>query len=42
LHGLSRDLINNIVHGVSEGFTNDLESEGVVFKAAVQGQKLNL
>jgi large subunit ribosomal protein L6 len=31
-----------MVHGVSEGFTKDLEIEGVGFKAAVQGQKLNL
>jgi large subunit ribosomal protein L6 len=42
LHGLSRALINNMVQGVSEGFTKDLEIEGVGFKAAVQGQKLNL
>jgi len=42
LHGLSRALINNMVRGVSEGFTKDLEIEGVGFKAAVQGQKLNL
>ena len=42
LHGLSRALINNMVHGVSEGFSKDLEIEGVGFKAAVQGQKLNL
>ena len=31
-----------MVQGVSEGFTKDLEIEGVGFKAAVQGQKLNL
>src|SRR5438874_3841188 len=42
LHGLSRALINNMVRGVSEGFTKDLEIEGVGFKAAVQGQNLNL
>src|SRR5438874_13606444 len=40
LHGLSRALINNMVRGVSEGFTKDLEIEGVGFKAAVKGQKL--
>jgi large subunit ribosomal protein L6 len=42
LHGLSRALINNMVRGVSEGFTKNLEIEGVGFKAAVQGQNLNL
>ena len=35
-------LCNNMVQGVSEGFTKDLEIEGVGFKAAVQGQNLNL
>jgi large subunit ribosomal protein L6 len=42
LHGLSRALINNMVEGVSNGFTKNLEIEGVGFKAAVQGQNLNL
>jgi large subunit ribosomal protein L6 len=42
LHGLSRALVNNMVQGVSEGFTKNLEIEGVGFKAAVQGQNLNL
>ena len=42
LHGLSRALVNNMVRGVSEGFTKNLEIEGVGFKAAVQGQTLNL
>src|SRR5881392_2561331 len=42
LHGLSRALLNNMVEGVSQGFTKDLEIEGVGFKAAVQGQNLNL
>ncbi len=42
LHGLSRALINNMVVGVSEGFTRNLEIEGVGFKAAVQGKNLNL
>ncbi len=31
-----------MVQGVSEGFTKNLEIEGVGFKAAVQGQNLNL
>jgi large subunit ribosomal protein L6 len=42
LHGLSRALINNIVTGVSTGFTKDLEIQGVGFKAAVKGAILDL
>jgi large subunit ribosomal protein L6 len=42
LHGLSRALVHNMVQGVSEGFTEQLEIEGVGFKAAVQGSNLNL
>ena len=42
LHGLSRSLVHNMVVGVSEGFTKQLEIEGVGFKAAVQGSNLNL
>jgi large subunit ribosomal protein L6 len=44
LHGLSRALLNNMIIGVSSGFTKDLEIQGVGFKAAVQGAilKLNL
>ena len=42
LHGLSRALIANMVTGVNEGFKKELEIQGVGFKAAVQGQKLNL
>ena len=42
LHGLSRALVNNMVQGVSEGFSKSLEIEGVGFKAAVQGSNLNL
>jgi large subunit ribosomal protein L6 len=42
LHGLSRALVHNMVQGVSEGFTKQLEIEGVGFKAAIQGSNLNL
>jgi len=42
LHGLARSLVNNMVLGVSTGFTKDLIIEGVGFKAAVQGSNLNL
>ena len=42
LHGLSRALVNNMVRGVSEGFSKKLEIQGVGFKAAVQGKNVNL
>jgi len=42
LHGLSRSLINNMVVGVSDGYKKDLELVGVGYKAAVQGQVLEL
>jgi large subunit ribosomal protein L6 len=42
LHGLGRALINNMIKGVSEGFVKKLEIQGVGFKAAVQGDKVNL
>ena len=42
LHGLSRSLVHNMVQGVSEGFSKQLEIEGVGFRAAVQGSTLNL
>jgi large subunit ribosomal protein L6 len=42
LHGLSRSLMHNMVQGVSQGFSKQLEIEGVGFKAAVQGSTLNL
>jgi len=42
LHGLSRALVNNMIKGVSEGFVRKLEIQGVGFKAAVQGDKVNL
>ena len=42
LHGLSRALLNNMVTGVSKGFRKDLEIQGVGFRAAVKGDKLDL
>src|SRR5438876_12311335 len=42
LHGLSRSLVHNMVQGDSEGFTKQLEIEGVDFKDAVQGATLTL
>ena len=42
LHGLYRALIVNMVKGVTEGYKKELEIIGVGFKAAVQGNSLNL
>jgi large subunit ribosomal protein L6 len=42
LHGLSRALLSNMVTGVSNGFRRDLEIQGVGFRAAVKGDKLDL
>jgi large subunit ribosomal protein L6 len=42
LHGLTRSLVNNMVVGVSAGYTRILEIEGVGFRAAKEGKKLVL
>ena len=42
LHGLTRTLINNMVVGVTAGFEKKLEVNGVGYRAAKQGKKLNL
>ncbi len=42
LHGLSRNLIANLVEGVATGYKKVLLIEGVGFKAALQGPKLSL
>ncbi len=41
-HGLYRALINNMVEGVSKGWTKELELVGVGYRASNQGQKLDL
>ena len=41
-HGLYRSLINNMVIGVSQGWTKELELVGVGYRASAQGQKLEL
>ena len=41
-HGLYRSLVNNMIIGVSEGFTKELELVGVGYRASNQGQKLDL
>lgn len=40
--GMSRTLVSNIVEGVSEGFSRTLEIVGVGYRAAVQGNTLQL
>ncbi len=42
LHGLTRALLNNMVLGVSQGFTRKLEIEGVGYRAEIQGKNLVL
>jgi len=42
LHGLSRSLLNNMVTGVTEGFTKTLEVQGVGYRAQLQGSNLQL
>lgn len=42
LHGLTRTLVYNMVHGVSVGFTKELDVVGVGYKAAMKGTVLNL
>ena len=42
LHGLTRTLVNNMVVGVSQGYSKTLEIVGVGYKAAKAGKTLNL
>jgi large subunit ribosomal protein L6 len=42
LHGLTRTLVANMVKGVTEGFTRNLEIVGVGYRAAVENKKLIL
>lgn len=41
-HGLYRSLINNMIEGVTKGWTKELELVGVGYRASNQGQKLDL
>jgi large subunit ribosomal protein L6 len=41
-HGLVRTLVNNMVVGVTDGFTKELEIVGVGYRAEAQGQNLRL
>ena len=42
LHGLTRTLINNMVVGVTDGYTKTLEVNGVGYRAQKSGKKLTL
>ncbi len=42
LHGLTRTLIANMVHGVSKGYQKNLEIEGVEYRAELKGTTLVL
>ena len=39
LHGLSRSLVNNLVIGVSEGFSKELHIQGVGYRARLSGSR---
>ena len=42
MYGTVRSIIAGMVKGVSEGYTKDLEIQGVGFKAALKGKQLDL
>jgi large subunit ribosomal protein L6 len=42
MHGTARAIINNMVKGVTDGYSKDLEINGVGFRAAVKGEILDL
>ena len=42
MHGTTRQIINNMIIGLSEGFKKDLEIIGVGYQASVQGNRLKL
>jgi large subunit ribosomal protein L6 len=42
LHGLTRKLIANMTHGVSQGFSRVLEINGVGYRAEVKGQEIHM
>jgi len=41
LHGLSRSLINNMVTGVSAGYTREMELVGVGYRATIKGEQID-
>ncbi len=42
LHGLTRTLVSNMILGVSQGFSKELDIVGVGYRASVQGSKLEI
>lgn len=42
LHGLTRTIVQNMVHGVHTGFSKELDIVGVGYRAAVKGQVLSM
>ena len=42
IHGLTRSLIYNMIHGVSEGFQKELEIKGVGYRSQMDGKNLIL
>jgi large subunit ribosomal protein L6 len=42
MHGLARSLVNNMVLGVTKGFSRELAIQGVGYRAAASGKKLTL
>ena len=42
LHGTTNALINNMIKGVTEGFTKELEAVGVGYRFQVQGKKISV
>lgn len=42
LHGMARNLVANMVHGVSRGFSRVLEINGVGYRAEIKGAELHL
>jgi large subunit ribosomal protein L6 len=41
-HGLARALVGNMIKGVTDGFTRELEINGVGYKAEIKGQSVTL
>lgn len=42
MHGTTRSIIANMIHGVTEGYSKNIEIKGVGFRASVEGSNLNL
>src|SRR5437588_10058671 len=42
LHGLTRSIVANMVHGVTEGYEKRLEIQGVGYRAQLKGKNLEL